>query len=181
MWPPTFSAYFYALRRLANARPWLLGLVGLSLVVLSVSTVANLQQRRNLHNLRNEAGALRAAPKANSAVQAESAKHGVIKLPAFKSAAFVDGLGKLADAAKLPMNEITFSLDDNADQPYLRYRATMTVEASYPAIRRFVEKVQADMDNVSLDTLNCTRADIDVAEVSCDLGLSAFYARGERG
>lgn len=79
------------------------------------------------------------------------------------------------------MDEVSYSLDDNANQPYLRYRATMTVEGDYAAIRQLAAQIAKAPGSLSLDTLHCSREDIDIKPLSCELGISGFYARGGRG
>jgi hypothetical protein len=51
-------------------------------------------------------------------------------------------LNDAAESSKLSLDEISFSLDENANQPYLRYHATLTVSSGYPAIRRFLDQVR---------------------------------------
>lgn len=102
-------------------------------------------------------------------------------LPAFNSAQLVNALNRLADESKLPLNEIAFALDANPAQPYLRYRATMSVSARYPVIRGFVEQLRITLANVSLDSITCAREDIGNTDLTCDLALSAFYRKDGRG
>jgi len=102
-------------------------------------------------------------------------------LPAFESAGLVKVLNRLAGEAKLSLDEVSFVLDDNANQPFLRYRATLTVSSGFPVIRRFLDQVRAEQPQVSLDSIVCTRDDITTAQPTCDLIFSAFYRKPIRG
>jgi len=102
-------------------------------------------------------------------------------LPAFNNTALVEALNGAAEETKLTLDEISFLLDDNASQPYLRYRATLTVSSGYPIIRRFLDSVRVKQPEVSLDAITCTRDDIATVELTCDLALSAFYRKEAHG
>jgi hypothetical protein len=102
-------------------------------------------------------------------------------LPDFSSTQLVKALHRAAEDTKLPLDEVSFSLDDNGNQPYLRYRATLTISSGYPAIRRFLDRMHEELADVSLDTISCSRDDIASAELTCELVLSAFYRKGGRG
>jgi hypothetical protein len=96
------------------------------------------------------------------------------QLPAFNSAELVSALNQVADAARLPIDEVTFTLDNTAKQPYLRYRFTLTAAASYPVIRRFVDRFGHELAHVSLDAIACTRDNVAKPGLTCDL---AFYRK----
>jgi hypothetical protein len=100
-------------------------------------------------------------------------------LPAFNSAELVAALNSVAGATKLPIDEVTFALDETANQPYMRYRITLTASASYPVVRRFLDKFRRDVAHVSLDSIICTRDGMSAANtgLSCDLAFFAFYRR----
>lgn len=102
-------------------------------------------------------------------------------LPWFQGADMVAKLNRIADNAALPVDEVGYELDVGTNQPYMRYRVTMTVTASYPAIRRFTRDVTAAMNNVDLDAISCTRSDINVVALNCDLGFSAFFRKDAHG
>jgi len=104
-----------------------------------------------------------------------------VALPEFQSKHLVDALGRVAQETKLPLDEVQFSLDDNGNLPYLRYRATLTVSSSYPVIRRFLDLLREEVAAISLDAISCTRADIGAPELICELTLSAFYRKGGHG
>ncbi|MES2069882.1 MAG: hypothetical protein V4488_06010 [Pseudomonadota bacterium] len=102
-------------------------------------------------------------------------------LPRFDSAQLVDVLHQVADEVKLPVDEISYALEDNSNQAYLRYRVTLSVTASYPVIRKFADRFQGQAPHVSLDTISCAREAVTAAALSCDLGLSAFYQKAVHG
>lgn len=104
-----------------------------------------------------------------------------VTLPEFQSKHLVDALGRVAQETKLPLDEVQFSLDDNGNQPYVRYRATLTVASNYPAIRRFLDLLHKEVAAISLDAISCTREDIGAPELICELALSAFYRKGGHG
>jgi hypothetical protein len=101
--------------------------------------------------------------------------------PAFDSTELVKALNTIASDAKMPIDEIVFSLDDNANRPYLRYHATLTLSANYAAIRKFINVLNLRLNDVSLDSITCTREDINAAGLNCDLSFSAFYRKEDHG
>ena len=115
------------------------------------------------------------------AAPATSQGSGRIDLPRFEPNKFVEAINRLAVNTKLPLDEVSFILEDNRTLPYLRYRATLSVSAHYPAVRRFLDGLQADQPQVALDAISCERDDIGAADTACDVSLSAFYQRQDRG
>ena len=101
-------------------------------------------------------------------------------LQPFNSAQVVDTLNQVAERAGLSIDEVSFTLDEGAGQPFLRYRASLTLVAKYLAMRRFVDGVRAGLPDVSLDSITCSRKAISDAQLSCDLVFTAFYARRGR-
>lgn len=95
----------------------------------------------------------------------------------FNSTHLVAVLSKVAARAQLPLAEVTYRLDDNTNLPYLRYRAVLTVNANYLAIRGFIDGVVHDLIDVSLDNISCTREDLRSSKVNCELAFSAFYRK----
>jgi len=102
-------------------------------------------------------------------------------LPVFRSKHLVEVIGRTAESMKMPLEEIQFSLEDNGNQPYLRYRATLTVSSSYSVVRDFLALLHEEVAGISIDTISCARADIGVSELTCDIAVSAFYQRSDRG
>ena len=97
------------------------------------------------------------------------------KFKEFDSAQLVGTLAQKASQAQLPLAEISYTLDENANLPYLRYRAMLTVNANYLTIRSFVDQVLDDLADVSLDNISCIREDLKSVTVKCELAFSAFY------
>lgn len=104
-----------------------------------------------------------------------------VSLPTFHNAPFVTALHKVAGKARLNINELSYVLDDAPSMPYLRYRIQFSVLSNYPSVRRFVKELNQELPYVTLDAISCSREDIVAQDVTCDLSLTAFFARGERG
>jgi hypothetical protein len=99
----------------------------------------------------------------------------------FDSVPLLDAIIRGADIAGLKVDEVKFALDDSPAQTFLRYRATFLLTGRYLGMRNFVKQVNSTMQNSSLDGVHCRREDIDVADVECELTLSAWYRRSTRG
>jgi hypothetical protein len=104
-----------------------------------------------------------------------------LSLSAFNNTQLLEALKGSAENAKLSFDEVSFLLDASANQPYLRYRATLTVSSQYPIIRKFLDQVRVKQPEVSLDSIICTRDDISTVDLTCDLALSAFYRKEAHG
>ncbi|MBA5689981.1 hypothetical protein [Rugamonas apoptosis] len=118
------------------------------------------------------------AQSVSSSVAASSA---AFALPWFESATLAQQFNRAATAAGLPVDEVGYVLEEGADQPFIRYRVSMTVSASYPAIRRFVDNIGATLSHVDLDAISCTRPDIMVVPLTCELAFSAFFRKDGHG
>lgn len=101
-------------------------------------------------------------------------------LQAFDSADLVEMLTQTAKGAKVDIDESTLNLDNGTGQPDLRYRVSFSVTSSYPTIRRFVDDLKANVPNISLDSIKCSRSDVTTAQLGCDLAFSAYYRREAR-
>lgn len=99
----------------------------------------------------------------------------------FDSTRLVHALNRLADHAQVPLTEIHYVLDDGANRPYMRYRATLKVTAGYLPIRAFIDSVRTGLRDVTLDTITCTRDNAKAIKLNCELGFSAFYRKGSGG
>jgi len=110
-----------------------------------------------------------------------SQSSGSVDLPRFEPNKLVETINQMATNTKLPLDEVSFVLEDNHTLPYLRYRFTLSVSARYPAIRHFIDALQADQPQVVLDAISCERDDIASTDTSCDVNLSAFYRRQDHG
>ena len=102
-------------------------------------------------------------------------------LPIFDSAQFASSLYEFADDAKLDVDEINYNLDDTANQPYLRYRVSLTVSNNYQSIRQFVKRFQDELAHSSIDSISCNRENITSGALNCDLALSVFFRKTSRG
>lgn len=103
------------------------------------------------------------------------------RLPAFSSAELVTEFHTISAEVKLPLDEVSYSLDNTVSQPYLRYRVTLGVKTGYSEIRKFVAALLGAMDNVELDSIRCAREAAVSATLSCELTFSAFYRKGMHG
>jgi Tfp pilus assembly protein PilO len=102
-------------------------------------------------------------------------------LPWFQSSSLLDDFSRIAEHAKLPLDEVGYVLEEGVNRPYMRYRITMAVAANYPSIRQFVTEVSSTLKNVDLDSISCNRADIVIAPLTCELAFSAFFRMDQHG
>ncbi|HTD02724.1 hypothetical protein [Undibacterium sp.] len=151
-----------------------------SLIALAAAAMYLLQwQQAKLASAElNEVRAHRLTSRAANVAVADSP---IPFLPPFSSAQLLHTLNKVASDTKLPIDEVGYVLDDGAAQPYLRYRVTLRVAASYPVIRTFINQLNAELSNVALDAISCSRDDIVQAELTCDVAFSAFFHKEARG
>jgi Tfp pilus assembly protein PilO len=173
----------FHLRRLWRLQmPTFLALAA-AMLALAVCALVLLTQWIDAHAAAQELAELRANGKAAQTAREAERTAGLpqAQLPAFQSAPLVRNLHQLAEDAGVPLDEVAYSLDDSANQPFLRYRITLSVSAAYPAIRRFNKQVDAMLANVSLDSIKCARDDIASKELNCDLVYSAFFRKDAHG
>lgn len=104
-----------------------------------------------------------------------------LDLPFFQSSGSIAKFNELATASGLTLNEVSYVLEENNSQPYLRYRFTLTVVSTYPQIRSVVAQLHSEVPHFTMDSIRCRRSDIAVAELSCDLALSGFFRKEPRG
>lgn len=100
-----------------------------------------------------------------------------LDLPPFEGAKLVRNLNELAVESLLKLDEVSYVLEDNSNQPFLRYRITFTVLSRYLVIKRLMQKFQTRAPHILLDNISCTRDDIGVNDVSCDLVFSAYFKK----
>jgi hypothetical protein len=174
---------FYALR-LYSMQPLAAALLAVAVVSLVISagcwfvmddirrgTAAELTAFSTAHAKRV------AAPTVAVAVAASGDRD----LPAFSSAGLTANFHAVASDVKLPLDEVSYTLDSSANQPFLRYRVTLSVKTGYPEIRKFVAALIAELPNVALDSVRCGKEDVVATVLSCQLGFSAFYRKGGHG
>ena len=176
-WLPLCQFHF---RRLLRKQPVGVSALIVSLIVFSSTSIIYAQQIRGAEAVVKEWQILsKHSHDLNHAGNAiDQTKP---ELNAFNNTQLVDALNSVAEEMKLSLDEVSFILDDNVSQPYLRYHATLTVSSTYPTIRHFIDQVHAKQPDISLDSITCTRADISTVDLTCDLTLSAFYRKENRG
>lgn len=173
---------FHALQ-LYRRQPLVAVLTGLSVLAVLVSALA----WALLFDARQEAArdlvAIASRPKTDPAtsVASNAARNLAPDLPAFSSAALTADFHAISADVKLPVDEVIYTLDGSANQPYLRYRVTLSVKTGYPQIRKFVAALVAALPNVALDSVRCAKEDATSATLSCQLAFSAFYRKDGRG
>lgn len=116
---------------------------------------------------------LQAANDATTATQAA--------LPAFSSAMLLADFRRVGAAHEIELDEVSFSLEETGNVPYLRYRVRFSLSETYPVIRQFVNQLRSELPHVTLDGLSCAREGIVTPELDCDLSLSAFYRKAANG
>lgn len=178
-----FSYCRFHLFRLLRAQPGVVGVLIFSTLALVLVSLATLQQWQQLHQQEQQLLELRAQSRQHpaAAALAKPAFTTPTIYPAFHSAQLADTFNQLATEAKLSLDEVSYGLDDNANQPYLRYRVTLVVTATYPLIRQFADQIALTLPHVSLDTISCTREDIGAIHLSCELAFSAIFRKETNG
>lgn len=101
------------------------------------------------------------------------------RLERFNSQSFTAQFHETAAGVGLPIDEVTYALEESDKVPYLRYRITMTVKARYLDVRKFIAALAADMPQVSLDSIRCARETGTPQPLSCDLAFSAFFLKDQ--
>lgn len=171
--------WIFQIRRLFRQQPLSSSMVlvsGISLIAASLGYVYMQVQATQINQ------AIKVT-QSSSRIAKSSVPSGTIipVLPIFDSAQFASSLYKFADDAKLNVDEINYSLDDTANQPYLRYRISLTVTNNFQSIRQFVTRFQVELTHSTLDAINCNRESITSSALNCDLALSVFYRKTSRG
>jgi len=166
--------------RLYRAQPAVMLLLAVSCTASIAAALAFADQRReaklalaDLQRLQTAVGSMKAR-----ATEGKPESNAASDLPAFDNAGLVQSLNGIAAETQLPLDEVTYALDENSSEPFLRYRIMMRVSGGYRAVRGFSARLTADLHNVSLDSISCARKDVAVAPLNCDLVFSAFYPRG---
>lgn len=103
------------------------------------------------------------------------------ELPVFVASQAVGTFTTTAQDVGLPIDEVTYALEGDNDQPYRRYRISMSVKTGYPEVRRFVAALATGMPNVALDAIRCARENAAAPALGCQLVFSAFYRRDRSG
>lgn len=178
-----FSFCHFQIIRLLRAQPRVFAALVMSLIALTGAGAGYMTQWQQFNLATQELRALQANAKPPGAalLSDKPARQVPSDLPVFESASLMKALSRIAGQIKLPLNEISYALDDNTSQPFLRYHVTLTVTSAYPVIRRFVDELHVGLPNVTLDAISCARADIAAANLTCDLVFSAFFRKDALG
>lgn len=164
-----FSRFY--LRRLFALQP-LLAFAGLLALAALVSAGTAYQSQRN---------AVRLAQAERLTLQQRSPPAqrvpGVMELPTFHSVPLVQAIERTAAGSSAAVNEITFTFDDAATQPFLRYRARFSLVGRYFAIRDFIDQLGRTLPFAYLDSIHCTREDAGETDVVCEMTVTALYRR----
>lgn len=173
---------FYVFQ-LYRKQPVVVAAMGLSLLAVLISGAAWAVMLDARQTVAQDLSAIAAARAANSA---KSASAGVLAsarpdLPVFSSSALTADFHAISADVKLPIDEVSYSLDGSASQPYLRYRVTLAVKTGYPEIRKFAAALVGALPNVALDSVRCGKEDAVATGLSCQLVFSAFYQKSGRG
>lgn len=179
---PRFSFFAFHVRRVLRDHPVggaamaaATAVVALSAIVLFAKVQHRQQATAELAEL------LAAARSAQMPPPVARAPSSLTRLPQFSSAELVDTVNQIAADLSLPVDEISYKLEDGPSTPYLRYRFTLSTKASYPLMRRFVDGMAMNLPHSILDSISCSREDIAAAALSCDLAFSAFFHKEGRG
>lgn len=101
----------------------------------------------------------------------------VPELPEFDSTEVVRAFTSIVADAGLPLEEVSYALEDVREQPYLRYRISLSVKSTYPQTRKAVAALASAMPHVALDGIRCSRESTAVAALGCELSFSAFFRK----
>jgi hypothetical protein len=120
------------------------------------------------------ASVTRVAPQPLIAAQAPSARSHLIQRLQTTTADLPEVLHRIADANDLSLDEVRYETRPEHDLPIVQRVASFTLTDSYAHVRHYVEQVLRAQNNLSLDAFDCTRQDIDVADVDCEIRIAAF-------
>lgn len=106
-----------------------------------------------------------------------SANQALIQLQHFENSSLVSTLHSVARETGVPINEISFELDDQSGQAFLRYQISFSTSSRYPLLRRMMQSLHTKISQLALDNISCVRDDIVVTDLQCNLTLSAYFKR----
>jgi len=168
--------------RMLRTHPWALAALLLCVTSLTVAALILVKQWQRLDTARSSLQLLTATPPPLPRVDSATATAGIPVLPPFESAPLVAVLNDIASESGLVLDEVRYALDEHAGMPYLRYRITMSISASYPLVRQLAERAQANVPHLTIDAIRCARKNALVADLSCELALSGLFRKaGSRG
>lgn len=106
-----------------------------------------------------------------------SASQALIQLRHFENSSLVSTLNSVARETGVPVNEISFELDEQSGPTFLRYQISFSTSSRYPLLRRMMQSLHTKIPQLALDHISCARDDIVVADLQCNLTLSAYFKR----
>ncbi|MYM67703.1 hypothetical protein GTP45_12775 [Pseudoduganella sp. FT55W] len=169
-------------RRFYSMQPLAATLVAALAIVSAICAVSWLMAAERQRTAAEELRALSLLVAKPAAAPAMVAASSIERdLPIFSSASLTADFHALAADVKLPLDEVSYTLDSSANQPFLRYRVTLSVKTGYPEIRKFVAAMMAEFSNVTLDNVRCSKENAVATLLSCQLGFSAFYRKAGHG
>ncbi|MCU6433685.1 hypothetical protein LPB67_07820 [Undibacterium sp. Jales W-56] len=171
----------FHIRRLLRTRPRFVVFFCIAALVFVFALIVAIQQWHALQVAESDLALVLTASKNIKRDPPALSKSHQEALPEFDSSFLVESLHQVADETKLPVDEISYSLEENTTFPYIRYRVTLSATASYSLIKKFVQRFGLDGANMSLDSISCSRAGIASVVLNCDLGFSAFYRKSVHG
>jgi hypothetical protein len=175
-----FRRMEFQLRRLMQYQPIAFCVLLAGALVFAAGMAFYLQQLHREGALEDEWRRLNRQAKEHGQAKEQSGD-GKVLLPIFDNTQLAGTLNEIAEANKMSLDEISFSLDENQTLPYARYHATLNLSSNYATMRKFLDQVRAKQPEMSLDSISCSRDDIATVELSCDIALSAFYRKGING
>jgi hypothetical protein len=177
---PLLPFLAFHLRRFRSTQPVLFVTLGLSILAFVIALCASLTMVAAGNEALSRYDSMKATP-AKSPTAVDTLPERGETLRPFNSAQMVTALNEVGARIGVAVNELTFTFDEGKTEPFIRYRASMTLNANYLAVRRYVDQVHADIPDTSLDSISCTRKGIDDALVTCELAFTAFFKKEERG
>lgn len=176
---PSFASLHFYSRRCYRLHP-ILSLWSLALaiaLVVSLILFAHLRyvvesQQREVHEAVRKVQVVR-----EEKLRIDAANQPVVQLSHFESSGLVSILNTVAREAGVPIEEISYVLDEQGDQPFRRYQINFSTASRYPLLRRMIQSLQSKISQLSLDGISCTRDDIVVVELQCSLTLSAYFKK----
>ncbi|MEN9706025.1 MAG: hypothetical protein RLZZ393_1904 [Pseudomonadota bacterium] len=91
----------------------------------------------------------------------------------------VERIMREAVAAEVDLASAKYEFVAARDGMLARYAMTFPVHASYPKLRRFIDKVLAGEPSVAIESLRIERKSIGVKTVDAELRLSLFLGEGQ--
>lgn len=168
-----FSDWSYRFRAVVQREPLLCAVFALALLILlgTFAWMSAAQARRN--TAQAELGRLQSTLERKPAPAMLRSAHP--NLPAPTPVHLVAALHESAGIAGLDLQDVAFSWENSASQPYIRYRAAFSLTTTYAGARKFIAAMLAQGSNIMLDELSCARKEERNRALSCDFTFSELY------